>query len=420
MAIVVTQRDVSATTTNGTSYASGSFTPAAGEILVIAVAATGTALAAPTMTSSAGLTINRYTTFQIGADQISLFIATAGASATPQTVTFDCTGDTATGCIINVWGVTGIDGGTSSFNQSATDSGSATVTPAPTFASSVDTNNAVVGALFNGRNPAAVTEPSGFTEDADTGYGTPAAGGEFVHINSGFTGTTVTWGSAGGSFGGWGVLVAELIASSSGRTATLSKTLDDTTISSTAKVELKATLSNTLSDTTVAATAVKGRTATVSKTLSDTTVAATATVAIKSTLAKTLSDTTVASTAQLAIKSTLAKTLSDTTIASTAAVAIKGTLAKTLSDTTVAATAQLPILAATSATLEDTTLVATTSKEIYASLDVTLADVTLSASATLPYAGPVTANVDITLADVTLNASAGAVVTDHSAFFAFF
>lgn len=68
-------------------------------------------------------------------------------------------------------------------------------TPAPDFAVAADTNNPVLGAVFNASNPAGLTPPTNWTERRDAGYNTPTTGFEAVTRNSGFTGTTVTWGS---------------------------------------------------------------------------------------------------------------------------------------------------------------------------------------------------------------------------------
>ena len=70
------------------------------------------------------------------------------------------------------------------------------VTPNPAFAVNALPGNVIIGAVFSGTNGASVTQPSGFTESSDTGYTVPAAGLETVHQLSGFSGTTVTWGSA--------------------------------------------------------------------------------------------------------------------------------------------------------------------------------------------------------------------------------
>jgi hypothetical protein len=65
-------------------------------------------------------------------------------------------------------------------------------------AGSALTGNVTLGFLANGTNPATMTEPTGWTEAADLGYATPTTGVHAVHRDSGFTGTTITWGSTTG------------------------------------------------------------------------------------------------------------------------------------------------------------------------------------------------------------------------------
>jgi hypothetical protein len=68
-------------------------------------------------------------------------------------------------------------------------------TPAPVFGNSALTGNPTLGAVANTSNPATLTPPTGWTELDDLGITSPTAGLEYIGRNSGFTGTTVTWGS---------------------------------------------------------------------------------------------------------------------------------------------------------------------------------------------------------------------------------
>lgn len=67
-------------------------------------------------------------------------------------------------------------------------------TPAPTFGASCLTGNMILGFVGNASNAAALTPPSSSTERHDVGYGTPTEGLEVITRDSGFTGTTLTWG----------------------------------------------------------------------------------------------------------------------------------------------------------------------------------------------------------------------------------
>lgn len=85
--------------------------------------------------------------------------------------------------------------------QSALQSNQASGTPTPVLSSAAKTYNALIGAVFNGANPAGLT-PRGtpaYSEQADVGYATPTSGLEVMTIDSGETGTSIAWGSSSAS-----------------------------------------------------------------------------------------------------------------------------------------------------------------------------------------------------------------------------
>lgn len=215
-AATVTHRVATASTANATSYASGSFTPAAGDLLVAFVVASGT-VATGTMTDSQSLGFTKVTSAlkASSADTVYAFVSNNTAAASSMTVTFDCTGDSATGAIIFVASVSGIlKTGTSAILQSAVQENQAAGgTPAIAFTNAARVGNPTLGCVGNASNPAAVAPPTNWTEDAagDTGYNTPPTGGEYAFRNSGFTGTTITWG--GTSATAFGGIILEIDAS---------------------------------------------------------------------------------------------------------------------------------------------------------------------------------------------------------------
>jgi hypothetical protein len=206
-------------TSNTNSYTSGSFTPAASDLLVAFVIATDT-VGVGTLTDTQTLGWTEITRALRGgsADTAYLFVANALAANSSMTVTFDCTGDNATGCIITVLRVSGMSRvGASAvlqFNEIENQAGGGT--PTITLASAVLTENPVVAMVANGANPAAVTEPSGFTERSDNGYATPGTGMETASVDSGFTSDTVIWSST--SSGNTCAIAAELDTSAAGAT----------------------------------------------------------------------------------------------------------------------------------------------------------------------------------------------------------
>lgn len=193
---------------------SGAFTPAANDLLVVFVVATGELLANGTLSSSDGLTFTKQvTTTKATAHPLYLFVADSLANAVSQTVTFDDATDPTTGQIIFVAGVAGMSKtGATAVRQTAVQADQAAGgTPAPVFASAALTGNPTLGLVGNADNPAAVTPPTDWTEAADTGYNSPSTGGEYVFRDSGFTGTTITWGSTSST--AFGTITVELDAS---------------------------------------------------------------------------------------------------------------------------------------------------------------------------------------------------------------
>lgn len=197
-------------TSNVTSYTSGAFTPAASDLLVVFVTASNT-VAAGTMTGSGGMTFTLILSALNISDTIYAFASDSGASASSQTVTFDCTGDAATGANILVAGVSGMSYyGSTSTRQSGSGTGTAGTTPSATFPAACLTGNPTLCAAGNTTNPAGITPPSSWSSLADTGYATPTRGLQASNRDSGFTGSSITWGSTSTAHG---ELVIELDAS---------------------------------------------------------------------------------------------------------------------------------------------------------------------------------------------------------------
>ena len=189
--------------TGATPNTSGAFTPATGDYLIVFCPASGTLEGAATCTSTSGVTFTFISNalFQGGSGEFLVFrcdaLVTAG-QAVSQTVTVNCPTDPSTGTNIIVYSISNTTGGgATGWRQSAGSNRAAGLTPNPTFAANCLATNVVVGCIANSSNPAGMTPPSGWTETAggDIGYGSPTTGAAACHIDSGFTGTTVTWGS---------------------------------------------------------------------------------------------------------------------------------------------------------------------------------------------------------------------------------
>lgn len=217
----VTHRLSHQSNVDASSYVSAAFTPAAGELLVVVVDATGHITPDATeLTSSDGLTFTRVqsTLRATSAHRQALYVSNQTANAVSQTVTYNCVADPATGVVIFVAGVSGMSRvGAAAVKQSAALSNqAAAVTLAVTLPGACTGTNPVVGSMGTQLNPPGVTPPASFTEGSDLGHTSPTAGAEYAFRSTGQTGTTITWGSNSGS--GWGAIVVELDASSSGTT----------------------------------------------------------------------------------------------------------------------------------------------------------------------------------------------------------
>lgn len=207
--------EISTADTGNTPNASGAFTPAADDLLIVFIVASATVTdpASSALTNSQGITFTQILRAQCasGVDSIYAFVANSlvtSGQAVSQTVTFN-PADVANGTNIFVAAVAGMTRvGIDAILQSAKQDNQAAGTPAPAFGASAQTGNPTLGVIGNATNPAGLTPPTSWTEGGDIGYATPTTGGEYVYRNSGFTGTTITWGSASAS--AFGSIIIEL------------------------------------------------------------------------------------------------------------------------------------------------------------------------------------------------------------------
>ena len=188
--------------TTASPRTTAAFTPTASSLLMAFVFASATNTGVGTFSTSDGVAfVKAGTSAAAGGNAHALhcFVATSVANAVSQTATFDSVGDQSSGQVIFIFEVISADGtGSSAIVQTAKEDNQAgPAAPAPTFSSSANTNNVTVGSVgVEGANPAGVTEPTGWTEQGDAGYNSPVTGAEYVTRNSGFSGTTITWGSS--------------------------------------------------------------------------------------------------------------------------------------------------------------------------------------------------------------------------------
>ena len=210
-----TLRTAAADTANGNTYATGAFTPPVGDLIVVACLATGSLDSGGTgHTVTDNRTGGTYTMIDSankgsGSDQLTFFVRNALVTFSgTHTITLNCGGDNATGAVVGSWTINGVTrSGISAIRQATTPRSNQTAGTSPvlTFATNTLTGNVLLAALVNATNPATVSAPGSWTEDADTGYATPTAGMWMGHRDSGATSTTFTIGSSGSQWGAMGV-----------------------------------------------------------------------------------------------------------------------------------------------------------------------------------------------------------------------
>ena len=199
------------TSGNTAAYTTASFTPTVNDLILVFTVASGEGNTG-TLSDSGGGSYTVVTTARYNSSTATITAFVANALVTTSagiTVTTTYGADAATGQIAFIAGISGMTlTGASAIKQSTVLQNQAASTPTPVFAANVSSSNTTIGVVGNATNPATLTPPASWTEQTDTGYTTPATGGEYVSRDNGFNGTTVTWASTSASV--YGVIMLEL------------------------------------------------------------------------------------------------------------------------------------------------------------------------------------------------------------------
>lgn len=211
-----------ASTSNTNSYAGTAGAPANGDLLIAIVQASDTVstrdggAGAFTMTGQWTWTLLQTYTYNSGADSIAIFWAKA-TGTTSTTPTFDCTGDNASGCVVDCYRITGQEGVDQPYIRQIKTNTGTSANPSVTMDTAVLTGNGVLGFASNKTNNAAQwTAPGSWTEPAnhEVAYNTPTTSMQTCNRASGETGTTITWTNSNTT--AWIVGVIEFYVSGSG------------------------------------------------------------------------------------------------------------------------------------------------------------------------------------------------------------
>ena len=190
MALVSTLVATHNTSNNASTYATGTFSAAIGDFLTVSAGVTGSAQSVATPTLSTGAANWTRHDQSLGTNSSYFWTGVVTATITNGTITIDVTGDAGTGAVVLVYNCPG-----GAFRQF--DANGSTVSGLPTgvFANVLLTTSSYIATVGNLSNPAAMTPPSGWSQDFDDGHALPAEGGHGSHRDQGETGTTITFGS---------------------------------------------------------------------------------------------------------------------------------------------------------------------------------------------------------------------------------
>lgn len=167
-----------ASSTNGNNYSIASFTPTPRSLLVLIVAASGTVLPDPVVNTS-GLVLDWILedVSIVNGDGYYIFWAEVGTTSAPVTITFNCTGDNATGARLSVHEITGYDRNRENPFKQTFISSSATSSNSPTINFNeplLPANGYILGWSGNA-NTVASNPPSNWIESDDVSHNAPNA-----------------------------------------------------------------------------------------------------------------------------------------------------------------------------------------------------------------------------------------------------
>ena len=200
--------------TSGTSNRTVTGTPAVGDLWILLVSLSGNTSGTVTATDTNG---GKYVAlpnalFGASANNLVVLVRTQFfANTTPTTVTVNSGSNTAGEIVVLAYQGLSFPGLNAVRNSGSQANQAASGTPAPLMGGSALVSNPILSVIANSSDPGGVTKPSGWTLQQDAGQNTPNTGITVATLDSGFSGTTVTWG--GPSATGFASYAVELDAS---------------------------------------------------------------------------------------------------------------------------------------------------------------------------------------------------------------
>jgi hypothetical protein len=203
----------SQSSTDGTTFQSALFTPAAGDYLIAFVVGSETTT---TGVFDSDQTLNWemiYSAVSNSVNMLMVYAARLPAAATSGRVYWDCPDDPATACAIAVARVASSESGYIR-QVSPLGSGAASTNPSVTFSANCLTGNSVLFFATNLSSPFGVTKPTGYTLLGATSSTLPNCGIQTSSKDSGETGTTIT--TLTTSATAWNAIAVEIYTSGTG------------------------------------------------------------------------------------------------------------------------------------------------------------------------------------------------------------
>jgi hypothetical protein len=197
--------------TTGTGNRSGAaITPVANDLFIVVGTFTGCTNTAPTCSDNNNS--GTYTRIFAGlynasADMFCAFVRDTPLPNTTSTTVTVTTGSNTAGEIITIAWSGALRYGGAAIRQWAIQENQASGgTPAPAFLQAALTNNATLAGMANGSTSPIMTPNASWTERQDANQTSPACAHEVSTRDSGFTGTTITFGATSGSnFGSYAI-----------------------------------------------------------------------------------------------------------------------------------------------------------------------------------------------------------------------
>ncbi len=303
-----------ATNTGTSTTTAVTITPAVGDLFMVACEASFNTNDTPTCADDNGGTYTRLESINHYLDdnyRLMIFVRDQLLTNTTSTVVTVTNG----ACTVSLAAVFAFSGVTRAGTLAIRNTGKETDiadgnTPAPALGAAALTDSIMWGVVGTNIAPA-LTPPSSWTESLDTNFGPSSigVGMEAGYRDSGFTGTTVTWGSGLSGSDGFASFVAEI--DTRARTGDAAITLADVTTTATGVLPLVASATPTLGDVSLQATGSVDNTlyGQASLTLDGVTTTATGRVAAAGAGSPTLAGATVTSAGASAIRGSAAITL---------------------------------------------------------------------------------------------------------------